>query len=377
MLDRVLAAAGREASEIVTAARTEIGRVVGKARRDLLELIAQVETLREAELRASERRVATDEPLEHIRHHLVARRQALRGLVDAARRDLESLTQEPPPQSPPLSPELPPPPAAVPASQTEAEVPAAQTEFQPARRMPSIFMLAAISAIAITALLSVIGWVVMRGGNHGTPSNRTGGAAAIATALSSPASQPHSPTQTARPAAAPSRAADTASAISDSRATATSMNTAATASSHVPAAVPERSPGRAAPGAVATAGIQTDDGARQDRPELTARAHRWLDAYYRQDASGMASMSLPQPTISDDRHPDERLPAGLAVSRSIEGLTIQVAGDQAVLSGKMIEHAEAGGQPVQRISWISQMWTRQNGQWSLMDARIRADGRLK
>jgi hypothetical protein len=43
----------------------------------------------------------------------------------------------------------------------------------------------------------------------------------------------------------------------------------------------------------------------------------------------------------------------------------------------MIEHAEVAGQTQQRVSWVSQMWTRKSGQWRLIDARMVSENRVK
>jgi hypothetical protein len=122
---------------------------------------------------------------------------------------------------------------------------------------------------------------------------------------------------------------------------------------------------------VATAGTQAKAGA--EPPDLAVRVDQWLDAYGRRDSAAIAALSIHDASISDNRRPEERGPAG-AAKRSIEGLRVQLAGDQAVLSGKLVE-TEASGRAARRSSWISQMWTRQNGVWLLMDARIRAESR--
>jgi hypothetical protein len=126
---------------------------------------------------------------------------------------------------------------------------------------------------------------------------------------------------------------------------------------------------------VATAGTRAPDPEFDARADLTARAQRWLDAYYRGDWS--RTTPLAATSVSDERTSDERLPPGLAVRRSLEGLTFQFVNDTAILSGKMIEHSEAAGEAQQRVSWISQMWTRDSGRWRLMDVRIMSERRVK
>ena len=124
---------------------------------------------------------------------------------------------------------------------------------------------------------------------------------------------------------------------------------------------------------VATGGSQPAQAAVSgEPPDLAARVDQWLDAYARHDSAAVGSLSTHEATISDNRHADERGAGG--ERRSFEGLHVQLVGDQAVLSGKLIE-SDASGRVRPLASWISQMWTRQNGVWLLMDARIRAESR--
>jgi hypothetical protein len=121
--------------------------------------------------------------------------------------------------------------------------------------------------------------------------------------------------------------------------------------------------------AAAQSGVSAAAG---EPPELAARVSQWVDAYARHDATAMATVSMHDASVSDNRRPEERGAAGARAS--LDSVHVQLAGEQAVLSGKLIEADPAGhGRP--RASWISQMWTRQNGVWLLMDARIRAEAR--
>lgn len=105
---------------------------------------------------------------------------------------------------------------------------------------------------------------------------------------------------------------------------------------------------------------------------LTRDASRWLDAYYRQDRATMASIS-PQATVTDNRAEKERMPRGLAgVRRSLDEVRFQTAGSEVLFTARMTERMDntAAGQMAQAVSFVSQMWTRRNGSWQLMDVRI-------
>lgn len=121
-----------------------------------------------------------------------------------------------------------------------------------------------------------------------------------------------------------------------------------------------------------------EDRNSNDGAALTGAAERWLDAYYRQDTPALTAIATRDMNISDERAADERLPPGLpAVRRTLDGVTFQFVGENAVLSGKFIEHAAVDNQPVQRVAWISQMWIREGAVWRLMNVHILSDAKLK
>jgi len=121
-----------------------------------------------------------------------------------------------------------------------------------------------------------------------------------------------------------------------------------------------------------------EDPNSNDGAALTGAAERWLDAYYRQDTPALTAFATRDMKISDERTGDERLPPGLpAVRRTLDGVTCQFVGENAVLSGKFIEHAAVDNQPVQRVAWISQMWIREGAAWRLMNVHILSDAKLK
>jgi hypothetical protein len=126
------------------------------------------------------------------------------------------------------------------------------------------------------------------------------------------------------------------------------------------------------------AGSHQEEPSSKEGPTLTIAAERWLDAYYRRDSASLASVATRDMKISDERGPEERLPAALpTVRRELDRVTFQFVGDSAILTARMIEEATVGGQPRQRVAWLSQMWMREAGQWRLMDVHILSDAKLK
>jgi len=112
--------------------------------------------------------------------------------------------------------------------------------------------------------------------------------------------------------------------------------------------------------------------------ELTTAAQRWLDAYYRQDAGGMRSISSPDMKVSDQRGESERLPRTVVnARRTLEGVSFQFVGDTSILTSKMTEQGDVSGQSPQFVSWVSLMWLRDSGQWRLVDVQILSDKKLR
>ena len=108
----------------------------------------------------------------------------------------------------------------------------------------------------------------------------------------------------------------------------------------------------------------TSPAARQD---VVTAAERWLDAYYRQDAGRLATLSTASVTLSDERSADERLPPGQSgVRRTLSDPTVQVFGTDAILTAKILERSGER----ESSSFISQMWTRRAGVWQVTDVRI-------
>ena len=93
----------------------------------------------------------------------------------------------------------------------------------------------------------------------------------------------------------------------------------------------------------------------------------------------MAAISA-QVNVADDRTEKERLPRGLSgVRRSMDDVTLQVVGPEAILTARMTERMDnaAAGQMAQAVSYVSHMWTQKNGTWQLHNIRIISLSTLK
>jgi hypothetical protein len=113
--------------------------------------------------------------------------------------------------------------------------------------------------------------------------------------------------------------------------------------------------------------------------QLLGPTERWLAAYYRRDRVGMAALSSPQLSVSDERTERDRLPPGLAgVRRVLDNVNVQVFGENAILTARMTERMEdlAMGRTMQSVSFVSLVWTRRGGTWQLDDVRVVAEAKL-
>jgi len=105
---------------------------------------------------------------------------------------------------------------------------------------------------------------------------------------------------------------------------------------------------------------------------IVAAARQWLDAYQRQERSMMAALSTDSLQLADERRADEKFPAGVAVSRSLDHVSVQIAADTAVLTAVMTEKGDSGT----RVSPVSQVWVLSGGQWRVRQVRLVSEARL-
>jgi hypothetical protein len=151
------------------------------------------------------------------------------------------------------------------------------------------------------------------------------------------------------------------------------------------AAAPSPAPPAAAPAPAPRA--ETTPPPAVPRPELpnpgpstpvaavTAAARQWLDAYQRQDRTTMASLSTEGLQLADERRTEEKFPASMDVTRSLDRISVQIAADTAVLTAVMTEKSSDNGMPP-RVSPISQVWELRGNQWRVRQVRLVSEARL-
>jgi hypothetical protein len=105
---------------------------------------------------------------------------------------------------------------------------------------------------------------------------------------------------------------------------------------------------------------------------VVTAARQWLEAYHRQERSAMASLSTGDLQLADERRADERFPATMDVSRTLDKVSVQIAADTAVLTAVMTER----GAGAQRVSPISVVWVLSGGQWRARQVRLVSEARL-
>jgi hypothetical protein len=108
---------------------------------------------------------------------------------------------------------------------------------------------------------------------------------------------------------------------------------------------------------------------------VIAASRQWLDAYHRQDRAAMASLSITDLQLADERRTEERFPATVDVNRSLDRVSVQIAADTAVLTAVMTERSADNGSPP-RVSPISQVWVLNGNQWRVRQVRLVSEARL-
>jgi hypothetical protein len=89
----------------------------------------------------------------------------------------------------------------------------------------------------------------------------------------------------------------------------------------------------------------------------------------------MASLSITDLQLADERRTEERFPATVDVNRSLDRVSVQIAADTAVLTAVMTERSADNGSPP-RVSPISQVWVLNGNQWRVRQVRLVSEARL-
>jgi hypothetical protein len=372
----VLETADREAARIIATARTDIQRALATARRELLDLAGQVQTI--VDLAQAGDAAATRDRCLETRRDL---RRVLKDLdpeLDRLREDAERLRLVAQPQA-----------DAQPAtdssfdprvSHSMVEVPDGMADEREGPRAPrrAFFwtIMAAFVFFGVVALIAAAGSRFVRGQREATPPfavSRAEATSPIAPMAVRPAGATETPAdpqsrgaQARKPniapttgtVAIPQRPAPATSSIVE-----TPPPTPLTRGSRQTAPQADTAPIRA----LAPPNPET-------RTEIAAAAERWLDAYHRRDAAGMATDAADGMKVEDQRAAGDRPDAGVSnVRRDFEHLNFQFAGSGIIMTARMTERANVAGRPQQYVSLISQVWMREADRWRLLNVRLITD----
>ena len=89
----------------------------------------------------------------------------------------------------------------------------------------------------------------------------------------------------------------------------------------------------------------------------------------------MAALSIDGLQLADERRSEERFPANVDVTRSLDKISIQIAADTAVLTAVMTERSPDNAVPP-RVSPVSQVWELRGNQWRVRQVRLVSEARL-
>jgi ketosteroid isomerase-like protein len=105
--------------------------------------------------------------------------------------------------------------------------------------------------------------------------------------------------------------------------------------------------------------------------EILRAAQQWFEAYFAGDAPGMKHIESADFALVDDRAADRRLAATMpGVERGLQQVQIDVAGEGAVMSARLVERAQIDGQPREYVSLVSGVWLRTGNSWRLTGLRF-------
>jgi hypothetical protein len=108
---------------------------------------------------------------------------------------------------------------------------------------------------------------------------------------------------------------------------------------------------------------------------VVAASRQWLDAYHRQDRATMSALQAEGVQLADERRTEERFPSNVAVNRTLDRISVQIAADTAVLTAVMTERSADNVLPP-RVSPVSQVWELRGNQWRVKQVRLVSEARL-
>jgi len=101
--------------------------------------------------------------------------------------------------------------------------------------------------------------------------------------------------------------------------------------------------------------------------QILAADRQWFDAYYRGDQAAMGRLTTTGFALADARGAAQKARPGSPPHRVLQDVRVDVHGDGAVLSGRMIER---GGEGREHESFLSEVWVRREGRWRLLGVRL-------
>ena len=105
--------------------------------------------------------------------------------------------------------------------------------------------------------------------------------------------------------------------------------------------------------------------------EILRAAQQWFEAYFSGDAPAMKHIEAADFSIVDDRAAGQRLSATMSgVERGLQQVRIDVAGEGAVMSARLMERATIDGQLREYVALVSGVWLRTEGRWRLTGLRL-------
>jgi hypothetical protein len=108
--------------------------------------------------------------------------------------------------------------------------------------------------------------------------------------------------------------------------------------------------------------------------EIMRAAETWFSAFFRRDQAAMTQAGGRTTVIDDQRGPSDVPAAGLNVRRTFEQGSVQVVGNSAMYTGRLIETAPGGDR---FVALVSQVWLRSGASWQLLNVRLSSESHVR
>ena len=252
-------------------------------------------------------------------------------------------------------------------------------------RLPRPIWIVSGAAVAVAVIAAAAGWTVPRATPAGAAIAKTDAGSGAASPSPAPPRAAAAVRRKAPPVKRTPPAADTRSAgasatarrapIAGTAGVVTGINPASRAvGTPVVLKPPPPSTRAGGGGAAAPARRSTESRpleAALIEQQILAADRAWFAAHYRGDRTGMSHVSAEGFALADARAREDRPAGGAPPERLLRDVRIDVHGDGAVLSGRMIERVPAAERTVrEHESFVSEVWVRRDGVWRLLGLRL-------